>query len=240
MKEIKKCIMKRTKTNIQGFDRLIGGGFPLGSQILLSGTPGTGKTIFALQYLYNGVMKNNEKGLYVSFEEKTCNLMNQANQFGWNLAKLNEKNKLTLLHIPPNEIKDNLAQDLVKMIKKNKISRLVIDSLSALSINIPTTYNETTEVTEYAIKRFMYLFINELRKLENTTTLLISQTMDKQLSRDSVSEFIADGIILLSYEALGGDYSRNLIVRKMRQVKNNEDIHPLEIGKKGIVVHKLG
>jgi len=62
--------MERVQTGIKGFDGLIEGGFPKSSAILLSGTPATGKTIFALQYLVNGIEKFNEKGIYITFEEK--------------------------------------------------------------------------------------------------------------------------------------------------------------------------
>ncbi|MBI5148916.1 hypothetical protein HZA33_04525, partial [Candidatus Pacearchaeota archaeon] len=58
-------------------------------------------------------------------------------------------------------------------------------------------------------------------------------------TRDTLSEFAADGLIIITFEALGGEFSRSLIVRKMRQTKNDEDIHPLEIGKNGIVVHNV-
>ena len=56
---------------------------------------------------------------------------------------------------------------------------------------------------------------------------------------DGVSEFICDGVVLIKYESLGGDFSRTLRVRKMREVNNDEDIHPLEIGEKGIIIHSL-
>jgi len=85
----------------------------------------------------------------------------------------------------------------------------------------------------------MYYFINDLRN-KGVTSLLISQTVEGQLSSDEVSEFICDGIVHIKYESLGGDYSRSLIVRKMREVKNDEEVHPVEIGKEGIIVHKLG
>ena len=61
--------IKRIETGIIGFDGLIKGGFPIASTVLLTGSPGTGKTIFGLQYLYNGALKFREKGLYVTFEQ---------------------------------------------------------------------------------------------------------------------------------------------------------------------------
>ena len=112
-------------------------------------------------------------------------------------------------------------------------------TLSVLSINAPTTYTKVSELTNISIKRFMYRFINDLRDSNsNITSLLISQTTNYQLSRDTVSEFICDGIIHISYESLE-DYSRSLIIRKMRETNNDEDVHPLEIGKNGLIVYDL-
>ena len=230
--------MDRTKTGIKGFDKLLEGGFPRGKIILLSGTPGTSKTIFALQFLYNGATQFNEKGLYVSFEEREQSLKSQASQFGWDFDKLEKANKVKLLSVPANSIKETTAFEIISMAKKNSIKRLVIDSLSTLSINTPTTYSKVTDLTEISIKRFMYTFINNLRELKDgITCLLISQTADGQLSRDTVSEFICDGIVHINYETLGGKYSRTLTIRKMRETKNDEDVHPVEITNQGVVVH---
>jgi KaiC/GvpD/RAD55 family RecA-like ATPase len=228
----------KIKTNIKGFDNLLEGGFPKGRNILLSGTPGTGKTIFALQYLYNGAKDFNEKGLYVTFEEGAEDLKKQAKLFGWDLEKLEKQSKIKILGISPGDIKESTARDIVKIIERNKYERLVIDSLSALAINTPNTFGAVTEITEIFIKRFMYHFINDLQGT-HATTLLISQTQKGQLSSDEVSEFICDGVIHIKYESLGGEFSRHLHIRKMRETKNDEDIHPLEITKKGIVIHNI-
>jgi len=231
---------ERVATGIKGFDSLIEGGFPKGNAILLSGTPATGKTIFALEYLINGVKKFNEKGLYVTFEEKKWNLKNQALQFGWNLNELEKKGNLIIKQISPNELSKNTIKEIIELIKENDIKRLVIDSLSTLSINTPSTYLNVNEMNEYTIKRFIYSFVDELKQFDGITSLLISQSInDDSLSRDNVSEFICDGIIHLTFESMGGEFSRSLLVRKMRRTKNDEDIHPLEISKHGIVVHTI-
>jgi circadian clock protein KaiC len=109
-----------------------------------------------------------------------------------------------------------------------------------LSLNIPDVANDFRNIDKHAIQRFVYRFISRLRSLTNTTILLVSQTgREAMLSSDEISEFLCDGIIHISYESMGGKYSRSLLVRKMRQVENDEDIHPLEIGKRGIVVHTI-
>ena len=62
---------------------------------------------------------------------------------------------------------------------------------------------------------------------------------DGYISRDTISEFMCDGVVLVKFESMGGDYSRSLIVRKMRNTKNDEDVHPVEISEKGIIIHKI-
>ncbi|NOZ80991.1 MAG: AAA family ATPase [DPANN group archaeon] len=229
----------RTPMGIRGFDALVDGGVPQGKCILLSGTPGTGKTIFSLEYIYQGAVRFKEKGLFVSFEEQAENLRAQAAKFGWDYPLLEKQGIVTFLNIPVSEIKQNTVDEIVNFIRKNRIRRLVIDSLSALAINSPTAHVKVTDITAYSIQRFIYSFVNRLKSLREVTSLLISQTQEGQLSRDSVSEFVCDGIITINYEALGGEYSRSLIVRKMREVNNDEDVHPLEISKKGIIIHSL-
>ena len=62
--------MTRIKTGIKGLDDLVGGGFVEGSTILLSGDAGSGKTIFGLQYLFNGASKYDEPGVLVTLESR--------------------------------------------------------------------------------------------------------------------------------------------------------------------------
>lgn len=232
MKDIK------VKTGISGFDELVGGGLPEGRNILISGTPGTGKTIFALQFLYLGAKMFQEKGLYFSFEESSASLKNQARMFGWDLSAMEDAGLLKIVDIAARNVTEGTAQDIVRLVQKFGAKRVVVDSLSTLAINTPTTFNSATEITEISIRRFVYQFINDLRD-KGATALLISHAKQGELSSDGVSEFVCDGIIHISYDSLMGKYSRSLVLRKMREVKHDEDVHALEIGTHGVVIHKL-
>jgi len=233
-------MMERTKTGIKGFDELVQGGFPKGKAILLSGTPGTGKTIFALEYLYNGAVKYDEKGLYVTFEERVDDLKSQARQFGWDFDELEKGRKVKIIHIPSSDLSKNTVNDIIKTAQASGVSRMVIDSLSTLSINTPVVSTNVSDLGEFTIKRFIYSFIDNLRLLKDTSILLISQEVSEgKISGDSISEFLCDGVILINYESIGGQFSRSLIVRKMRECKNNEDIHPFEISERGIIIHDI-
>ncbi len=247
---------KRVPTGIPGFDELVQGGFPINSSVLVVGGPGTGKSIFSMNYLVNGAKDFGEKGLYVTFEQRDDALREQAKQFGWDLESLEKKGTLRILAVPVHKLTKNTIKEVQEIVKKSGIKRLVIDSLSTLVVNAPiytSSSNMAIEdvvgenivfsppiVGDYIVKRFIYNFIEELRELDCTTVLIGEAAQSGEfISRDSISEFACDGIIMINFESLGGAYSRSLIVRKMRETKNDEDIHPLEIGKNGIVVHNV-
>jgi circadian clock protein KaiC len=246
----------RTATGILGFDDLVEGGFPKNSSVLICGGPGTGKTIFCMEYLINGATKFNEKGLYVSFEQRRDDLVKQAKQFGWDLDDLEKKGQVKVISIPVEKITKKTIKEIQDLVAKQGIKRLVIDSLSTLIINAPiyTTPSELAVqdvvgenivfsppiIGDYIVKRFVYDFIEKLRTMD-TTNLLISEASqnNEYITRDTLSEFVCDGIVLISFESMCGAYSRSLIVRKMRSTKNDEDVHPLEVSDKGLIVHKI-
>jgi len=247
----------RVKTGIPGFDPLINGGIPRGSSKLVCGGPGTGKTIFCNQFLYNGATKYNGRSLLVTFEQRREDVIGQAKQFGWDLEKLEKEGKFFIMAVPVRSITSKTIQDIKDRVRKEKITRLVVDSLSTLIINAPI-YSSKQDMSveevvgdnivfsppiigEYFVQKFLYSFIDELRELKNCTCLLIGEAdqSGKFISRDTLSEFACDGIILISFESMGGEYSRSLIVRKMRQTKNDEDVHPMEISKEGVKIHSI-
>lgn len=227
----------RVKTHIKGFDELVQGGFPKGSNVLITGTPGTGKTIFSLEFIYNGVTKDKEKGIYFTFEEKKEALISQAKQFGWDLEKLEKQGKLLIISIGTDDISKDTALDIIEIIKNTKAKRIVIDSITTLSYLTPQA-SESMEANRYSIKKFLYSFLTKFSAIEDITTLIISQKDEK--TSNSISEYISDGVVSIEYESLGGDYSRSLTLKKMRKTKNDEELHPLEINpKEGIIIHNL-
>lgn len=253
---VAKSSAERVPTGITGFDELVEGGFPQGSSILICGGPGTGKTIFSSEFLLHGAKDFNEKGLYVTFEQRAEAVKDQAKQFGWDIEDLEKKGKIKVMSVPASKIEKSIIKDIKDTIKKEGIKRLVIDSLSTLVVNAPI-YVEPNELAvkdvvgenvvfsppvigDYIVKRFIYDFIDSLREL-NCTTLLITEAANggEFLTRDTLSEFVCDGVVLISFESMGGNYSRSLTVRKMRQTKNNEDVHPVEISPKGVIIHKI-
>ncbi len=228
--------MMRVKTHISGFDELIQGGFVKGSDNLLLGNAGTGKTIFSLEYLYNGAKFDKEVGIYFTFEEKREDLIEQAKQFGWDFVKLEKQGKIKIISLGFEDISKGTIDEIIEIIESVKAKRVVIDSISTLTYLTPEKRN-FGDTNLFEIKKFIYMFIAKMRNLNGTTSILISQNENNEVN--SVAKYLSESIINIKYETLGGDYSRNLSIRKIRKTKNNEDLHPLEICDKGIIIHNL-
>ena len=230
---VSKKILKRSETHITGFDDLICGGFPLGSTVLLNGNPGSGKTIFSLQYLVNGAIFNKEKGIYFSFEEKRESLVLQASQFGWDLDDLEKKGLIKIISFGTSFLDKYSSEEIIEIINSFKANRVVIDSITTLSFLVNA---QDGVLSEYEVNRYLYGFITKFKTLVGVNFLLISQ---KGGLGSNAAEFICDGLLNIETESLGGSYSRNLTIKKMRSTKNDDNLHPLEISENGIKLHSF-
>ena len=240
--------MRRIKTGIEGFDNLVEGGLPENSVILLVGPPGTGKTIFGLQFLNNGI-KLGEPGLYLSFEgDNREKLVEQARQFGIDINTQSKNNLWFTLSYPLFTKKEpEITKDILKMIKEHKIKRIVIDSIVDVSedatfakLGYDPEFKNMKIETSFLIRLYLGSLLSQLKQLQ-ATSLVISASGDNPstISKDGISEYLCDGIIKLEYESLG-DYSKSLRIRKMRRTNINDNLHRLEIvPKKGIVISSI-
>src|SRR2546422_8539074 len=89
-------ILDRVPTGVKGLDELLGGGFPEGRCILVVGSPGSGKTTFAMQYLYYGALRG-ETGLYITLDERPEHVKQNLSSFNWGLDDLEKKGKLLVM-----------------------------------------------------------------------------------------------------------------------------------------------
>ena len=247
--------MDRVKTGITGFDELIEGGIPKDFNILLTGSPGSGKTIFGQQFLYNGAMKG-EPGVYISLDMSDAIFRQQGDQFGWDIERLEQEDKLSIIKIPLDRKSVRLFDKIREEVHRIKAKRLVFDSLASFSINIdqfdvPLVYDEDiTKVLNSSnladkelfysggsTQRTTYLTINHLSKL-GTTNLIITDRVEgeNKLTVDGVSEFVCDGVIQFDIADLGGGAARILKILKVRGTHNSLDFHNFSITDKGIVI----
>lgn len=245
--------MARVPTGIKGFDRLVQGGFPKYSSVLVVGSPGTGKSIFAMSFLYTGAKKG-ENSLFITFEQREFEVLEHMKSVGMDLKPLIKKGLLEIWPIHVKDLKSDITEKIKEKVRKKKIKRLAIDSITTLFINAPVylamekitlqdALGESTVFTppvigDFIVKKFIYFFIDALKEMK-CTTILVSDTVEegKHPSRDGISEFLADGLIHIIFEAAAGQYTRNLVVRKMRATNNDEKLHRLDITSRGLIVH---
>src|SRR3989344_4162946 len=127
----------RVPLGIKDFDNLINGGFIKKSTNLVVGRAGAGKTIFAIEFLVNGIINYGEPGVYITFEEKKEKLYNDMIEFGWDLKKLENDGKFAFLEYTPEQVKKVLIEGggiVESLITKMKAKRIVIDSISSFAL----------------------------------------------------------------------------------------------------------
>lgn len=234
--------MERIKSGIEGFDNLISGGFPKGKAFLVAGEPGTGKTIFALQYLLEG-LKKGEKGIYVSIDETPSNVLDDAQSLGWNLSSYLESGYLKILDVSQYFSTDIInsedgidvqgtVKDILSQVRKSSAQRLAIDPV------VPLVFRQNRVVEVEAYIRHLIFSVEE-NKL--CTTLLTSHVPvgTKQLSQHGVEEFIVSGIVELKLVKVKNQYLRILSVRKMRGTNVDLNEYSFDIVKgRGLVLRQ--
>lgn len=222
-------MMDKIKTGINGFDNLIDGGLPKGSFAVVTGGPGTGKTIFALQFLANGALKYGEKGLFITVEQTIEDVVQQAKQFGWDLNEMENSGKIKIVSlIGKMPFEDETMQEVKFLIKNNKYDRIVFDSLTSL-LNAPFSKYHIVDSADRGLqphalsemgRATVTNFIDFIKK-QGITTLGISQKIEGMPGNtlDNVSEFKADGLLVLNSTTIGKNLNRTLQVKKMRKTK---------------------
>lgn len=217
-------------THIPGFDRLIKGGFKRDSINLVAGNAGTGKTIFAAQFIINGAIKNKEPGIYITFEEKKEKFYKEMACFGYDLQDLENKGLFVYLEYTPEQVRNVLIEGggiIDSVIEKIKAKRLAIDSITSFSL----LYDDELSKKEAALSLF------ELINKWGCTAVLTSQNESESETNISVSlEFEVDSVIFLYHAKRKGERERAIEVLKMRRTAHSEKTYGLEIGTKGLVV----
>ncbi|MEK6854889.1 MAG: ATPase domain-containing protein [Nanoarchaeota archaeon] len=222
----------RVPTYIPNFDSLIGGGFERKSTSLIVGGSGSGKTIFAVQFLLRG-MEKGEKCLFVTFEEKKEQFYANMKDFGWDLESYEKKGLFTFLEYTPSKVKTMLEEGggfIETIVVGKKISRMVIDSITSFELLFEDELS----------KREAALFLFGMIRDWDCTSLLTLEVESSDQSKISsrTLEFEADAIVVLYFVRNGGERRRFLEVLKMRGTKHSKKVYPFDISGKGIVVSK--
>jgi len=204
----------RVPTGIDGLDSLIEGGFPKGSLVLLAGNPGTGKTIFSMQFLYRGAEKYGENGIYVSFAENEDTIIHNISRlFGRDLRNNEGQGKVKILDFTTVTEKglSTILEMTLEEVTALKAKRLVIDSFSAMA----QAFEEPIEA-----RIIIHNILGKIvRQLGCTTILIVEVPTGSEKIGISVEEFVADGVIVLRRDDYDGKLIREIEIPKLRGTK---------------------
>lgn len=220
-------MLERVKTGIEGLDEIMNGGIPKGQLVLLSGTCGTGKTTLCTQYVYNGLTKFKENGIYLSFEEMPQNIKNNVSQFGFDFEPFEKAGKFSFIKYDPYHVEE-VFDILEAAVRDMKAQRVVIDSVSALGIHV----RDKAE-----LRRMIFNLSTTLRKL-GCTAMLVSEIVpgSSGISRYGVEEFVTDSVIVFYYERNEFSFNRAVQIWKMSGSDHSKKLHPYKITDRGIIV----
>ena len=234
-------MIKRVETEIPGMDEILHGGIPERNVVLLSGGPGTGKTIFSQQFLWNGLQMG-EPGIYVALEEHPVQVRQNMAQFGWDVKPYEERGMFAMVDAftagigKSKEYEKYIVHDLTDIrefidvlrqaIKDINAKRVVVDSVTTLYINKPS------------LARSIILQLKRVLAGTGCTSIFVSQISvgERGFGGPGVEHGV-DGIIRLDLDEIDGELKRSLIVWKMRGTSHSMRRHPFEITKKGITVY---
>ena len=237
----------KVKSGVNSLDKIIAGGIPKGDIVLVIGAPGAGKSIFGLHYVYQAV-KNGKKAIYLTFELNKKILLKQAEGFKMDLNKYIDNNLLILREYDMTKTDVvEIYKDIKQLVETENPERIVIDSLSILSM-----YSEITagmeivrtldmsptnlHVSPEVLRRGAIVGLINMFRRTNVTALLIAEMPEGHhyLTRDTFSEFLCDDVIKLSrIESTG---KRFVTIIKMRTSKHDLVPHKMDITNKGIVI----
>lgn len=222
------------KTGVPGLDHVLKGGLRRNSSILVTGAPGTGKTILALQFIYYGAKDYGENGIFISTEESLEVLDQSAKNLGMDLKSMVNSGKIFFVQKPIATLKGGISsiKGLIDSIKKNKVRRVALDSLIFFEYLYPRFDGNKME-----FRRQVLMFMQEMKKA-GVTFLVVSERSITDFDRLTydMMDFVFEGIILLSRIRKGSYFERVLTVAKVRGQDHSLDVYPVTIGTEGLKV----
>jgi circadian clock protein KaiC len=232
--------IEKLPTNITGFDVIAAGGLPRGRSTLVSGTAGSAKTVFALQFLIEGALRG-EHGVFVTFEETPEDLRRNMLGFGWDLAALEAERQLTFVDAAPRPEEERIEAgpyDFGALVARVEVAarkigakRVALDSLGAVF----TQFQDAA-----AVRRELHRLHAALKKLQ-LTAIITSERSEEYgtISRHGMEEFVADNVVIVRNVLEEEKRRRTIEILKFRGTSHQKGEYPFSITDRGISVIPL-
>lgn len=225
-----RALVAPCSTGLEALDLALGGGLARGSVVLVTGAPGTGKTVFGLQFLFAGVLAG-EPGVFVSTQETPAWLRRTAANLGWDFEVHSRNGAISVAHVPPLGVEvDRLGHDLLRLVDQSQARRVVLDAITDL---------DTAAMPEDDYQGFLYSLSQLLKARGVTTALTASRTVARD-EEDAASPFanrMADAMVHLELRLCPHSAKRSLHVLKTRGCGNGVTRLPFAIkDRRGLIM----
>lgn len=223
----------RIDLGIEGLDDMIQGGIPERHLMVSIGSPGTGKTTFALQFLHHG-LKNGENAVFITLEQTRESILDTADERDWDFDHYEREGKLAIVDLDPVEMANslkNIRGEFPFLIQEFDADRLVLDSVSLLEMMYDDQARRRTEVFD---------FTRSLKEAGVTTMLTSEASEDNPYaSRHGIIEYLTDAVFILQY-VRGDTQETRLAVEivKIRNANHSRSTKPYAITGDGIDVYQ--
>lgn len=216
-------------SGIDEFDDLLGGGVERGSSTLLIGPAGTGKSLFALQFVVSTVARGEKAALFL-FDEELGLLFARTKALGFDLKKMRDEGSIYIEQLDAAELSPGeFAQRVRDRVASYDAKTVVIDSVNGYQASMPE---------ENALILHMHELLQYLNRQGVNTYLTVAQhgLVGDMKSPVDVT-YLADTVVLLRYFEALGKVRRAVSIIKKRTGRHEDTIREFRISEKGL---KLG
>ena len=222
-------------TGISGVDEITSGGIPLGRPTLVCGAAGSGKTLFAAEFIVKGALLYNEPGVFLAFEEKAEELSVNVKSLGFDLEELQKKKLLRVDHvrIERSEIEETGEYDLDGLFIRLEHA---IDSIGAKRVVLDTIENLFSGLNNQTILRAELRRLFQWLKEKGVTAVITGEKGEGALTRQGLEEYVSDCVILLEYRIINQISTRLMRIVKYRGTLHGTNEYPFLIDEDGISV----
>jgi circadian clock protein KaiC len=228
-------VLEKCQTGIKGLDEITKGGLPRGRPTLICGSAGSGKTLFAMEFLMRGAMDYGEPGVFMTFEETSEDLAKNFISLGFDLHDMMSRGLIATdyVKIERNEVEETGEYDL-----EGLFIRLgnAIDSIGAKRVVLDTIEALFSGLSNAAIIRAELRRLFHWLKDRGMTAIVTGESGDKMLTRYGLEEYVADCVILLDFRIVEQISTRRLRIVKYRGSSHGSDEYPFLIDERGFSV----
>ncbi len=227
--------IQKSLTGISGFDELTLGGLPTGRPTLVCGSAGCGKTLFASTFLVHGARDFGEPGVFISFEERPVDIVQNVASLGFDLDDLIDEGKIAIDHImvDPSELAEIGEYDLEGLFLRLE---LAIDSVGAKRVVLDTIESLFSAFSNPAILRAEIRRLFDWLKDRGLTTVITAERGDGTLTRQGLEEYVSDCVLLLDHRVHNQISTRRLRIVKYRGTAHGTNEYPFLIDEDGFSV----